>query len=263
MNDIDTCDDKTQYIPDPEDFGLPRDFIFIEQQWGSMFYKHIGKKTRGEAKQFCSSYGDFVHLPIPRFREENEFYRKYFADETLWLDISRTADGNFSSSYGQLFLRLVKTALALEYIKNYGWMNISNYDSEFVILTENGEWETADESLTRDAVCVFNILPHEDCSKCQDEAFCRFANEERTKTECVCPVGKEGEFCQDDSCYHCQNQGYCKFNNGKSNVFDCVCPKPFFGENCTSSEFLFILLLNQFLDQNSNSRIEIFQNMTV
>ena len=118
-------------------------------------------------------------------------------------------------------------------------------------MTENGEWETADESLARDSVCVFNILPHEDCSKCEDEAFCRFTNEERTKTECVCPVGKEGEFCQDDSCYHCQNQGYCKFNNGKSNVFDCVCPKPFFGENCTSSEFLLIPLLHQFLNQNS------------
>ena len=66
-----------QYSLDPKDFGLPDDFIFIDRQWGSMFYKHIGYHTQPEAKRLCSAYGDTVHLPIPRSQEENEFYHTW------------------------------------------------------------------------------------------------------------------------------------------------------------------------------------------
>ena len=203
-----------------------------------MFYKHIGNQTRAEAKRLCSIYGDSVHLPIPRFHEENEFFRKYFADETLWLDISRMTDGNFESSYGQLFVREVETILSLEFIVSHNWMNFSNNGSEFVMMTKNGRWETTDDNLKRDSVCVLNILPGENCSKCRDKAFCRFTNGERLKTECVCAVDEGGELCQDDLCSHCQNEGYCKFYDKEANKRDCVCSKPFFGDYCASSKFL-------------------------
>ena len=66
------------FVPDPRDFDLPEDFIYIENEWGSLFYKHLGSLTRKDGKLKCSSFGSSVHLPIPRFREELEFYIAYF-----------------------------------------------------------------------------------------------------------------------------------------------------------------------------------------
>ena len=174
------------HISDPDDFGLPEDFIFIEQEWGSMFYKLIGNHTREEAKRLCSLYGDSVHLPIPRFEDENEFYLKYFAGDTLWLDISKISDGfsipTYKSPHGQLFARPANT-----------WIN-SGF--EYVILTEDGEWKTTDGLNQRNSLCVLNIPPHDNCSKCYDKAFCRFTKQSRQETECVCPLDREGEFCE-------------------------------------------------------------------
>ena len=235
-NGIDKCYGQIQHVPDPKDFDLPEDFIFLKKEWGSMFYKHIGKHTGAEAKRLCSVYGDSVHLPIPRSQEENEFYRKYFADESLWLDIFRMSDGHFKSSYEQLFVGRVKTWLGdIEYFKMYDWINISHYDSDFVILVDDGQWNTTDGLNQRDSVCVFNILSHEHCPKCPDDKFCRFKNETRQEIECICPIDRKGEFCQDKICSHCENGGYCRFDDEDSNRFDCVCPKPFHGENCTET----------------------------
>ena len=172
------------HISDPEDFGLPGtsgDFILIEQEWGSMFYKHIGNHTRAEAKRLCSLYGDSVHLPIPRFEDEYEFYQKYFAGETLWLDIFLTSL-NYNSPHGQLFARPMNT-----------WIN---FGFKYVILTEEGEWKTTDELNQRSSVCVLNIPLHGNCSKCYNKAFCRFTKQSRQETECVCPLDREGEFCE-------------------------------------------------------------------
>ena len=66
------------FVPDPRDFDLPEDFIYIGNEWGSLFYKHLGSRTRKDGKSICSSFGSSVHLPIPRFREELEFYKIHF-----------------------------------------------------------------------------------------------------------------------------------------------------------------------------------------
>ena len=153
----------------------------MEQEWGSMFYKHIGNHTRAEAKRLCSAYGDSVHLPIPRFEDEDKFYRNHFRNETLWLDISRTSYGNYNSPHGQLFAKPVNL-----------W---THSGFKYVILTEDGEWQTTDELNQRDSVCVLNIPPHDNCFNCYDKAFCRFTKQSRQETECVCPIDREGKFC--------------------------------------------------------------------
>ena len=51
----------------------------------------------------------------PRFQEKNEFSRKYFDDENLWLDLSRTFNDHFQSSNGQMFARKVSN----EYINSF------------------------------------------------------------------------------------------------------------------------------------------------
>ena len=76
--DTEECDLKDIFVPDPRHFDLPEDFIYIENEWGSLFYKHLGKMARNDARKNCSSFGSSVHLPIPRFIEEYEFYRAHF-----------------------------------------------------------------------------------------------------------------------------------------------------------------------------------------
>ena len=70
--------EQNRFVPDPRDFDLPEDFIYNENEWGSLFYKHLGNMTRKDGKKTCSSFGSSVHLPIPRFREELEFYKAHF-----------------------------------------------------------------------------------------------------------------------------------------------------------------------------------------
>ena len=69
---------QDRFVPDPSDFDLPQGFIYIENEWGSLFYKHLGKMTRNDAKTTCSSFGSSIHLPKPRFLEEFNFYRIHF-----------------------------------------------------------------------------------------------------------------------------------------------------------------------------------------
>ena len=77
-------------FPETWKYQLPDDFVFLETDWGSLFFKHIGKMGRAVAKQICSSYGNSVGLPVPRFPEENVFYLKYFGHDELWLGISNS-----------------------------------------------------------------------------------------------------------------------------------------------------------------------------
>ena len=80
----DTAALENSFTPDPRQFGLTEDFIYVEKAWGSLFYKHLGKLNKTGAKQICSQYGDSVHLPIPRFKDENDFYTN-FIDENYGL----------------------------------------------------------------------------------------------------------------------------------------------------------------------------------
>ena len=72
------CDLEDLFVPDVKNFDLPEDFIFIENKWGSLFYKHLGKMTKNDANTNCSGFGSSVHLPKPRFLEEFKFYSYHF-----------------------------------------------------------------------------------------------------------------------------------------------------------------------------------------
>ena len=62
--DFSTCSDNdigcNKIVTDPRHYNLSADFIFVEQEWGSLFYKHIGKRSRSEAKMLCSEAGPTV-----------------------------------------------------------------------------------------------------------------------------------------------------------------------------------------------------------
>ena len=183
------CETGEQVPPDPIHYGLPEDFIYVENDWGSFFYKHFGKRTRLEAKSLCSEYQDYYdipensrHLPIPRFQEENEFYRNLFASKGLWLDISYDKMKGYESSYGHSFIsdfyafdQDIKSVTKYngfdiaDYaeIKYHDWITIDEWMEEWetkkyaksVYMTNTGKWNVAGENDLFDAVCVFNIVP--------------------------------------------------------------------------------------------------------
>ena len=244
---------------------MSEDFIFVEQEWGSLFYKHIGKRTRSEAKKLCSSAGPSVHLPIPRFYEEQEFYKTHFGDENLWLDMTFHFSEGIKSANEHHFIRFVETysklneqddaGIEIAGIEYHEWINLARrngrdafmddfddfdkWRDQDVFMNNIGEWDWTNETVLFDAVCVYDIFPDESCSKCQNESFCRYKDTSRKETECVCKKTTKGDNCEIDLCSKCQNGGFCDFKDATNEV-QCICSFPFYGEFCQGKSCLLI-----------------------
>ena len=210
----------------------------MKTEWGSLFYKYIGKMARLDAKQICSSVGESVHLPIPRFIEENHFYKTHFGSSDIWLGISDTAsEGVFESDSGHEFTKSLPQFTGFKIVNKHSWIeNLAtfgvNQNLNGVKMVSTGEWETTEENEMLDSFCVYNIIP-EKCSQCLDKDFCRYKANDPQQTECVCSDMREGEFCEIDQCSDCLNGGYCAF---EGEATKCVCPYPYEGENCEISK---------------------------
>ena len=261
LNDTSTCQEKnfetcsdndveceTAFVPDPRQYNLTDDYIYVEQEWGSLFYKHFGNIKKSEAKFLCSREG--THLPTPRFDDENEFYKTHFGDDGLWLDVTFDAKKGLRSANGHWYIKYLRTFTdridkpdflsrdimtgdeKFAEIKYDEWISLTEktpgYFNEWtekdVFMTNSGVWDWAEENNSFNAVCVFNIIP-ENCSKCQNESACRFDKREEKEIECLCRKTTEGKFCETDLCSHCKNGGYCDENQ-------CICPYPFHGTHC-------------------------------
>ena len=196
-----------------------------------MFYHHIGNRTKFEAKEICSRFGDSVHLPIPRSKEENNFYQTFFTDESLWLDISYdSSESIFKSDSGSLFAHKIFTVDGYQIVSSFDWMIFDDFDFNDVFLSSDGEWKTATESNTMTSICIFKIELDNDCSECFDKDFCQYTDKTRKNTECVCQVNRYGNSCENETECDCEN-GYCKSMN-QSNETECICPIPFYGSKC-------------------------------
>ena len=252
-------------VPDPRRYGLPDDYVFVHEEWGSLFYKHYGKQPRSEAKYLCKYDG--AHLPYPRFVEENDFYRIHFVNESIWLDVENDPNVGLSNVDGHFYIRYFRSytdkpnwmdesdgrPVSDVSFKNYNWVGFSDIHypssnlynngevSKEVIMVDkdNGGWILAYENELIETVCVYNIMPDESCSKCPDEKFCRFTGSEREETICVCPETKTGDHCEIDLCARCQNGRFCEIND-KTNEIQCKCPYPFYGENCEKVSMLLL-----------------------
>ena len=218
----------------------------MEFEWGSLFYKHIGKRNYFQAREMCLKEGTSVHLPIPRFHEENIFYRSYFGDQGLWLDLFDEGNGIFKSSLGQFYMAKIQSNVNTSFsdeinILNFDWINSTNFlekktssqlgENQSLMMNRDGEWEIFDSNELINSICVYNIID-ETCSKCHDPLFCRFQDEEG-KSKCFCPNNRLGNYCEIDACAHCQS-GLCQMNYDLEE-FECVCPTPLHGKNCELS----------------------------
>ena len=271
--DFETCSDndvecETAFVPDPRQYNLTDDYIYVELEWGSLFYKHIGNTTKSMAKFLCSREG--THLPTPRFDDENEFYKTHFGDDGLWLDVTFDAKKGLKSANGHWYIKYLRTFTdrvdqpdfardimtgdeKFAQIKYDEWISLTErnpgsvaglrdfneWTEKDVFMTYTGVWEWAEENNSFNAICVYNIIPDENCSKCQNESACKFDKREEKEIECVCRKMTEGEFCETDLCSHCKNGGYCDENK-------CICPYPFHGRNCEGRCQVFTYIQNIF-----------------
>ena len=231
-------------ISDPRFYNLTEDFVFVDHDWGSFFYKYIGKMPKNEAQQNCSKYGNSVHLPTPRFADENEFYYRLFGGN-LWLDLNYDADKNkFINLYGNPYITYIQTFDGDVEVFHYEWMNYSlsrNSSLNGVKMTELGHWESAEEFELMQSICIYDVLPDSKCSKCLNEVFCRFTDKERKESQCVCPKTNKGKFCEIDLCSHCENDGLCLISSETENQIEnnnCICKSPFQGLNCQHGELI-------------------------
>ena len=257
--DFETCSDNdvecdTALVPDCRQYNLTDDYIYVELEWGSLFYKHIGNTTKSHAKFLCSREG--THLPTPRFDEENEFYQMYFGDDGLWLDVTFDAKKGLKSANGDWYIKYLRTFTdfvdqpsffddqmrdeKFAEIKYHDWIEFTEkhpgyfneWDERDVFVTNTGMWDwSEEENKFLNAVCVYNIIPDENCSRCQNESFCKFDKRAEKEIECVCRKTTRGEFCEIDLCRHCENGGYC---DREVDDIDpkCICPYPFHGRYC-------------------------------
>ena len=143
---------------DPSQYNLAEDFIFFENEWGSLFFKHFGKMKRTQAKEMCSREGESVHLPIPRFPEENKFYQVYFGHEKLWLGVSNwydTAQRIFRTDDGQILFGVLTEFDVEIQINQYSWINGTtalNSGLNSVSMSNSGQWIGSDEMELLDTV---------------------------------------------------------------------------------------------------------------
>ena len=178
---------------------------------------------RAVAKQICSSYGNSVGLPVPRFPEENVFYLKYFGHDELWLGISNSDQGSTHHLVRGLLGPLARTArntwnclvagptsaLIPDSDSNgqniyksdngqtlfgswtinpyHQWINygdVIDSGENGVAMSRSSLWQGKDENNMLDSVCVFNVIPDE-CSKCPNKNYCRYITGSRTVVECM------------------------------------------------------------------------------
>ena len=188
---------------DPRNYNLTADFIYIEKEWGSLFYKHFGKNNRMKAKQLCANEGTEVHLPIPRSPDENEFYRVFFGEENVWLSIIDDSNGiatdgfdweaRSSNKRQTIFVsrnnQEDNPKILHDWIPFKGSLEHNESYIKGIQLTKTGQWESIKETDEVNTVCIYNVIPNE-CLNCNDSYFCHYLNEKK-HTECICKFDVE------------------------------------------------------------------------
>ena len=77
----------------PKRFDLPESFVFLETNWGSLFYQNFGPMDKPNAQLFCSQFGKGLGRYRPDTRTTNlkflrtivyaTLIRSFFAETTL------------------------------------------------------------------------------------------------------------------------------------------------------------------------------------
>ena len=248
------CATKEKIIPHPRKYGLTEDFIYVEQEWGSLFYKHLGKQTRSAAKDLCSNISPNVHLPIPRFHEENEFYKTHFGDEGLWLDVSYDVNEGLKSVDGHSLIRYVRsfvmdkfeneTSIEYEYtdmddLFDDDYRSRDLITEEFIEIKYHDWIKIADMNMPRyfidGAVFMTNTGDSGEWEWINvTEAGNKGETQEKNQLLGIQP--KYDAVCVyniiPDECSGCSEESFCRYTDSEGKETECVCPQIAEGEYC-------------------------------
>ena len=79
---------------------------------------------------------------------------------------------------------------------HFDWFTLNITDKpnfNKVMMTNTGQWELVKQNELIDTVCVFNIQSDHNCAECWNEDFCRFTDDSKQQTKCICPNIRRGE----------------------------------------------------------------------
>ena len=139
------------YSAKPEEFNLPSDYIFVENLWGSSFFKVYDRKDYSGAKGQCESDG--TSLAIPRSQAENEFLMSQKVwdlseyghhPEDIWIGINdMEQDGAF-------------VAVDDGEISWTGW-GTDEPDNGVILSFNDSRWYSVDTRSPHKFICLINV----------------------------------------------------------------------------------------------------------
>ena len=239
-NENDASEIKNSFVPDPRRYGLTDDYVYVEQDWGSLFYKYFGKQKRSEAKRLCSHDG--AHLPIPRFAEENEFYRTHFGHENIWLDVENYPDEGLKTVDGHFYMRHIRSftekpswmdesyvhPVTDVSIKYFDWVDFSAYTNTDIDTFPLEDLMLNDDDIDDDIDDIdfsLAVIMAKDDHGWNNDWMLAYENE-LVGSVCVYNIKP------DESCSKCLNEKFCRFIGSERDETECVCPKTTKGEHC-------------------------------
>ena len=190
----------------------------------------------------CSEFFNATNRSSKTLCHEQNFHTKItdLHGKDFWLGISDSdQEGIFKTDNGDILHHIFKNMASNEIsINQYEWMNqLTNLSLNTTLngvkISSVGTFEIENENRELDAVCIYNILP-DDCSTCLYKDFCKYKDQSKNETECLCPFMTEGENCEIDEC-KCLNGGQC-YTNDETRQVECLCPHPFNGKYCESGK---------------------------
>ena len=90
----------------PEFYGLPIDYTYSHELFGTIFYKIFDAKTYADARSQCESDGPAT-LAVPHSSLENKFITDLIPDTDIWIGVNDIdEEGSFVSldSYGLTYM---------------------------------------------------------------------------------------------------------------------------------------------------------------
>ena len=173
---------------------------------------------------------------MPRFAEENEFYRVYFGDESIWLDVEDDPDEGLKTVDGHFYIRHIRSFAGYQWgvyerhinpvstapvsIKIYDWVN---FHDDFHSANANYSMDDIYKDLNEEPPSTAVVMAKNDESSTD---WMVAMQNELVDTVCVYSIKP------DEACSKCPDEKFCRFAGSEREEIECVCQNTNEGEQC-------------------------------